>query len=41
MARKVGQIIARGDCRWLIGSTSAAITKPRSATITTERFTAV
>ena len=41
MARKVGQIIARGDRRWLIRVYLAAITKPRNATITTERFRAV
>jgi hypothetical protein len=37
MARKVGQIIARGDRRWLIRSISAAITKPKRANTTIEQ----
>jgi hypothetical protein len=37
MACKVGQIIARGDRRWLIRSISAAITKPKRANTTIEQ----
>jgi hypothetical protein len=37
MARNVGEIIARGDRRWLIRLYLAAIRKPRNATTTIER----
>jgi len=39
MARKIGQIIARGDGRWLIRVYLAATTKPRSAETTIEGST--
>ncbi len=40
MSRKIGQIISRGDGRWLIRVYSDAITKRINATTTTEQSTA-